>query len=113
MDPATGGIVALAAHPTFDPNGFILGFDEAEIARLSDPDLSQEDVGDLVTRGEEAYAEAAEAAAAQEALAAAEAAQAEAEGDEAGADAEPASDEPAAAVTDDVEAGAGAEEQPA
>ncbi len=39
MDPATGGIVALAAHPTFDPNGFILGFDDAQWARLNDEQL--------------------------------------------------------------------------
>ncbi len=45
---------------------FIQGFGDEEIARLSDPDLSQEDVADLVASGEQAYADAvagAEAAA--------------------------------------------------
>jgi N utilization substance protein A len=90
---------------------FILGFSDEEIGRLSDPDLSQEDVADLVARGEEAYAAAAEEAAA--AQAAQEAADAEAQEAEDGADAEAASDGAAEAVTDDVDAGAGAEEQPA
>jgi penicillin-binding protein 2 len=39
MDPATGGIIAMASHPTFDPNGFILGFDDASWARLNDETL--------------------------------------------------------------------------
>ncbi len=81
---------------------FIQGFGEPEIARLSDPELSQEDVADLVAQGEEAYAvAAAEAQAAQEAAAAEDAAALEG--------AEGAVEEPA----DDVVAEAGAEEQPA
>lgn len=36
LDPQSGGVLALASHPTFDPNGFILGFDDAEWARLND-----------------------------------------------------------------------------
>ena len=58
------------------------GFATRTIARLSDPDLSQEDVADLVARGEEAYAAAAEEAAA--AQAAQEAADAEAAGADGG-----------------------------
>jgi N utilization substance protein A len=85
---------------------FILGFDEGEIARLSDPDLSQEDVADLVERGEAAYAEAA--AQAQEAAARQPA---EPTGDEVVAG-EPLEDQ-AADAAQDSDATAGAEEQPA
>ena len=88
---------------------FILGFDEGEIAQLSDPDLSQEDVADLVARGEEAYA----AAAAEAAAAAGGARGRGRSAAEAGEDADAAPDDAAEAVTDDVDAGAGAEEQPA
>jgi N utilization substance protein A len=84
---------------------FIQGFDDDAIARLSDPDLSQEDVADLVEIGEQAYADAVAAA---EASAAAEA---EAAADEDGLEPEAELAEDAAA---EAPAGAGeAEEQTA
>ncbi len=39
LDPQSGGILAMASHPTFDPNGFILGFSDQEWARLNDDKL--------------------------------------------------------------------------
>ncbi|MGN6673790.1 MAG: penicillin-binding protein 2 [Thermomicrobiales bacterium] len=39
LDPASGGIIAMASHPTFDPNSFILGIDDKEWARLNDEQL--------------------------------------------------------------------------
>ncbi|HEX5503117.1 MAG TPA: penicillin-binding protein 2, partial [Thermomicrobiales bacterium] len=40
LDPATGGVLAMASHPTFDPNGFILGFSDADWAKLNDSKLT-------------------------------------------------------------------------
>ncbi len=80
---------------------FLTPFDDADIARLSDPDLSQEDVADLVARGEEACAAAL---AAQEAAdIAAEQAETESEGEPA-LEVDPAPEaEPAADVAISVE----------
>ena len=39
LDPTSGGILAIGSHPTYDPNGFTLGFDEAARARLNDETL--------------------------------------------------------------------------
>jgi penicillin-binding protein 2 len=39
MDPTSGAIIAMGSHPTYDPNGFTLGFDDAAQARLNDEAL--------------------------------------------------------------------------
>lgn len=39
LDPASGGVIAMGSHPTYDPNGFTLGFDDAAQARLNDEGL--------------------------------------------------------------------------
>lgn len=36
IDPRSGAILALASHPTFDPNGFVLGFSPNERRALED-----------------------------------------------------------------------------
>ena len=37
MDPDTGQVMALASYPTFDPNVFIGGISQAELAKLTSP----------------------------------------------------------------------------
>lgn len=39
LDPASGGVLAIGSHPTYDPNGFTLGFDDAARAQLNDENL--------------------------------------------------------------------------
>jgi penicillin-binding protein 2 len=36
LDPRTGAILALVSHPSYDPNGFITGFDQKAQAELND-----------------------------------------------------------------------------
>jgi penicillin-binding protein 2 len=40
LDPRNGAVLALASHPTYDPNGFVLGFTSEEQARISDAELT-------------------------------------------------------------------------
>ncbi|MDP9469657.1 MAG: penicillin-binding transpeptidase domain-containing protein [Chloroflexota bacterium] len=39
IDPRNGAVLALVSHPTFDPNGFILGFSEKDGERLGSETL--------------------------------------------------------------------------
>ena len=36
LDPRTGAVLAMVSHPSFDPNGFVLGFTSQEQQRLND-----------------------------------------------------------------------------
>jgi len=40
LDPRNGAVLAMASHPTYDPNGFVLGFDEKAWARIGDEILT-------------------------------------------------------------------------
>ncbi len=40
LDPRNGAVLAMASHPTYDPNGFVLGFDEKALARINDDTLA-------------------------------------------------------------------------
>ena len=40
LDPRTGAVLAMASHPNFDPNGFVLGFSSQERQRLNDKTLA-------------------------------------------------------------------------
>ncbi len=39
LDPRTGAVLAMVSHPTYDPNGFVLGFSAAERDALADDGL--------------------------------------------------------------------------
>lgn len=36
LDPRDGSVLAMVSHPTFDPNGFVLGFSDADAKKLND-----------------------------------------------------------------------------
>jgi N utilization substance protein A len=109
------GLPAHQALSRFAGSSMLLvqGLSDEEVSKLADPDLSQEDVSDIVARAEQQAAELE--AQMSEAQAAAEAAGEEAEeaGEEA-ADAAPAEDAPAGeeAAGDEVGSVAGAEDSP-
>ncbi len=40
IDPRNGAVLAMASHPTYDPNGFVLGFEDKAWERINDATLA-------------------------------------------------------------------------